>query len=62
MPPIRFTGSIRPSCAEIEAAGFTFDGENPGLRNPSDDHTLMVMNPAIRGHTDQIIYRFRKPG
>lgn len=47
---------------EIEAAGFTFDGESPALRNPSDDHKLMVMNPAIRGHTDQIIYRFRKPG
>lgn len=47
---------------EIEAAGFRFDGENAGLRKPADDHTLMVMNPAIRGQTDQIIYRFRKPG
>lgn len=47
---------------EIEAAGFTFDGESSGLRNPSDNHTLSVVNPAIRGHTDQIIYRFRKPG
>ena len=47
---------------EIEAAGFKFDGENSGLRNSSDDHTLSVMNPAVRGHTDQIIYQFRKPG
>ena len=47
---------------EIEAAGFKFDGESPALRKPADDHTLMVMNPAIRGKTDQIIYRFRKPG
>ena len=46
---------------EIETAGFKFEGENSGLRNPSDDHTLSVMNPVIRGHTDQIIYRFRKP-
>lgn len=47
---------------EIEAAGFKFDGEHDALRKPADDHTLMVMNPAIRGKTDQIIYRFRKPG
>ncbi|MEQ1783385.1 MAG: methyltransferase [Hyphomonadaceae bacterium] len=47
---------------EIEAVGFKFDGESPALRKPADDHTLMVMNPAIRGKTDQIIYKFRKPG
>jgi predicted methyltransferase len=47
---------------EIEAAGFRFEGESPALRRPADDHTLMVMNPAIRGKTDQIIYKFRKPG
>lgn len=47
---------------EIEMAGFKFDGESSALRKPADDHTLMVMNPAIRGKTDQIIYRFRKPG
>lgn len=47
---------------EIEAAGFKYDGESTALRKPADDHTLMVMNPAIRGKTDQIIYRFRKPG
>lgn len=46
---------------EIEAAGFRFDGENTALRKPAEDHKLMVMNPAIRGQTDQIIYRFRKP-
>jgi predicted methyltransferase len=47
---------------EIEAVGFRFDGESPALRKPADDHKLSVMNPAIRGKTDQIIYRFRKPG
>ena len=47
---------------EIEAAGFVFDGDSSALRKPADDHRLMVMNPAIRGKTDQIIYRFRKPG
>jgi predicted methyltransferase len=47
---------------EIEAAGFRFDGEHDALRKPADDHTVMVMRPEIRGKTDQIIYRFRKPG
>lgn len=46
---------------EIEAAGFRYDGESDALRKPADDHTLMVMRPEIRGKTDQIIYRFRKP-
>ena len=47
---------------EIEAAGFVFDGDSSALRKPADDHMLMVMNPAIRGKTDQVIYRFRKLG
>ena len=46
---------------EVESAGFKFDGESSALRNPADDHTVGVMTPSIRGHTDQIIYRFRKP-
>ena len=48
--------------AEIESAGFAFDGELPLLRNPADPHTVNVFDPAIRGKTDQFIYRFRKPG
>lgn len=46
---------------ELEAAGFVFDGESNALRNPADDHTRHVFDPSIRGHTDQVIYRFRKP-
>jgi predicted methyltransferase len=46
---------------EVEAAGFIFDGESGVLRNPADDHTLKVFDPTIRGHTDQFIYKFRKP-
>jgi len=46
---------------QVEAAGFVFDGESNALRNPADDHTLKVFDKAIRGHTDQFIYRFRKP-
>ncbi|CAN7254322.1 methyltransferase domain-containing protein [Phenylobacterium sp. LjRoot225] len=46
---------------EVEAAGFRFEGESSVLRNPADDHTLQVFDPAIRGHTDQFVYKFRKP-
>jgi predicted methyltransferase len=47
---------------EIEAAGFEFDGESNVLRNRSDDHKKSVFDPGVRGRTDQIVYRFRKPG
>ncbi len=47
--------------AELESVGFKFDGELPLLRNPQDPHTVNVFDPSIRGHTDQFIYRFRKP-
>jgi predicted methyltransferase len=46
---------------EVEAAGFRFEGESTVLRNPADDHTLLVFDPAIRGHTDQFVFKFRKP-
>ena len=48
--------------AQVIAAGFKFVGESKALRNPADDHSLKVFDPAIRGHTDQFIYKFRKPG
>ena len=47
--------------SELEAAGFRFDGESALLRNPADPHTVLVFDPAIRGRTDQVVYRFRKP-
>jgi predicted methyltransferase len=47
---------------EVEAAGFVFDGESKLLANPADTRMLKVFDPAIRGHTDQFILRFRKPG
>jgi predicted methyltransferase len=46
---------------EVEAVGFKFEGESKLLRNPADDHTKTVFDPSIRGHTDQFIYKFRKP-
>jgi predicted methyltransferase len=47
--------------AEVTAAGFVFEGESMILRNPADDRSLRVQEGAIRGHTDQFIYKFRKP-
>ena len=47
--------------AQVTAAGFEFVGESPALDNPADNHSLPVFDPAIRGHTDQFIYKFRKP-
>lgn len=46
---------------EVEAAGFVFDGEDNALRNPADTHVAKVFDKSIQGHTDQFIYRFRKP-
>ena len=47
--------------AQVTSVGFVFDGESDVLRNPADDHTRAVFDKAIRGHTDQFVYRFRKP-
>lgn len=46
---------------QVLAAGFEFVGESDVLRNPADDHTKNVFDPAIRGRTDQFAYKFRKP-
>jgi predicted methyltransferase len=45
---------------DFEAAGFKPDGESAALAHPDDDHTKLIFDPAIRGKTDQFIYRFRK--
>lgn len=48
--------------AQIEAAGFVFVGESDALRNAADDHTKPMFDEAVRGKTDRVIYKFRKPG
>jgi predicted methyltransferase len=45
----------------VLAAGFKLDAESSILANPSDDHTKGVFDPSIRNHTDQFLYRFKKP-
>ncbi|MEI7038333.1 class I SAM-dependent methyltransferase [Fulvimonas yonginensis] len=46
---------------QAESVGFVFDGESSALRNPADPHDIKVFDKSIRGHTDQFMYRFRKP-
>lgn len=47
--------------ADFLNAGFVLDGESDLLRNPADDHSLLVFNPAVRGKTDRFTFRFKKP-
>ncbi len=47
--------------ADFERAGFVLEAESPLLRNPSDDRSVNVFEPSIRGRTDRFVYRFRKP-
>ena len=45
----------------VTAAGFVLEAESNVLRNAADSHELVVFDPAIRGHTDQVVLKFRKP-
>lgn len=47
--------------ADVLAAGFKLDATSSILANSSDDHSKKVFDPSVRGHTDQFLYRFRKP-
>jgi predicted methyltransferase len=46
---------------DFEKAGFAFDGGSDLLAHPEDDHLKLVFDEAIRGRTDQFLFRFRKP-
>ena len=60
---VEATHRIDPSVirADFERAGFVFDGESDLLRNPQDNRSVNVFDPSIRGRTDRVVYRFRKP-
>ena len=47
--------------ADFKRAGFQLVGSSDMLRNPADDHTLLVFDPKIRGKTDRVVLKFRKP-
>ncbi len=46
---------------DVTSVGFKFVGRSEVLRNPADAHTAIVFDPSIRGHTDQFVFKFRKP-
>jgi predicted methyltransferase len=47
--------------AQAKAAGFELEGTSDVLRNPQDGHDKSVFDPAIKGHTDKFVLKFRKP-
>jgi predicted methyltransferase len=47
--------------ASAKAAGFVLDAKSEVLANPTDDRTKMVFDASVRRHTDQFLFRFRKP-
>jgi predicted methyltransferase len=47
--------------SEAAAAGFQLVAESDVLKNPADNHTLKIFDPAIRSHTDQFVLKFKKP-
>jgi predicted methyltransferase len=46
---------------DVLAAGFKLDAESAVLANKADDHTKNVFDPSVKGHTDQFLFRFKKP-
>lgn len=47
--------------ADFKRAGFVLVGSSDLLRNPADDHSLESTDPKILGHTDRVIFKFKKP-
>lgn len=47
--------------ADFAAAGFKLEAESDVLHVAADDHAKLVFDPAVRGKTDRVVYRFRKP-
>ena len=45
----------------LAKAGFAVEAESNMLANPADDHTKIVVDPAIRFKTDQFMIRARRP-
>ena len=48
--------------SELTAAGFRLEARSDIMRNPADDHTKRNADPTIRGETDKLLMKFRKPG
>jgi predicted methyltransferase len=46
---------------EVTSVGFKLADEGTFLRRPTDDHTLPIFDPKVRGQTDQYALKFVKP-
>jgi predicted methyltransferase len=46
----------------LTSQGFRLVAFSEALRNPGDNHTMLVFDEAIRGRTDRFILVFEKPG
>jgi len=46
---------------DFKAVGFSMMGYSNFLRNREDDHKVSVFDPSVRGKTDRVVMRFRKP-
>ena len=47
--------------ADFAKAGFVLEEESAALHRDDDPHTVLVFDPAVRGHTDRFVLRFVKP-
>lgn len=47
--------------SEMARAGFVFVAESDVLHRNEDDHQKGVFDPSIRGQTDRILLKFKKP-
>jgi predicted methyltransferase len=47
--------------ADFAKAGFVLEAESAALHREDDPHTVVVFDPAVRGHTDRFVLRFVKP-
>jgi predicted methyltransferase len=46
--------------ADISSYGFSLAASSDVLRNPDDDYSVLVFDPAVRGKTDRFILVFEK--
>ena len=47
--------------SDFKAAGFELVEDSDALANPADDHSKIVFDPQVRGHTDRMALVFRRP-
>ena len=47
--------------SELERFGFRFITSSGALRNPDDDHSMIVFDSDIKGKTDRFVLVFEKP-